>query len=153
MANGIRALAAAGCDVIVDDIAFNFEPYYQDGQINQAVLDVVAAGVVYAGSAGNYADKHYQARFSPGTYSAVAGTWHRWLTDDETFTMQIGPYGSLVVSLQWNDAWGASANDYDLYLFNDSLSDVLKYSTDRQTGSGLPVEGFASTTPSAPPFG
>ncbi len=53
MAANIRALAAAGAKVIVDDITYFAEPMFQDGVIGQAVEDVTAAGVTYFSSAGN----------------------------------------------------------------------------------------------------
>jgi len=140
MATGIRTLAAAGCRVIVDDIAYNGEPYYEDGPVSQAVKDVMAAGVVYVGSAGNYADKHYQATFTPGTLVVGTGAYHRWLGTDELYTVQIGPYGQLVAVLQWNDRYGSSGNDYDLYLYDYYLTTVLGESTDTQGGSGQPIE-------------
>ncbi len=52
-AQGIRDLADAGADVIVDDVSWLNEPMYQDGVIGKAVEDVTAAGVTYFSSAAN----------------------------------------------------------------------------------------------------
>ena len=46
-AAGIRALATAGSQVIVDDIIYFAEPMFEDGIIAQAVDDVHADGVAY----------------------------------------------------------------------------------------------------------
>jgi hypothetical protein len=45
MANAISSLKAAGCNVIVDDLGFIDEPYFQvAGPINDAINSYVAGG-------------------------------------------------------------------------------------------------------------
>ncbi|MES1263863.1 MAG: S8 family serine peptidase, partial [Peristeroidobacter soli] len=86
-ANNIRALAGdptapnyrAGfkADVIVDDIIYLDEPFFQDGVIAQAVDEVVAKGVSYFSSAGNRpATQAYDSkiRIVPGDSTSWAGT-------------------------------------------------------------------------------
>lgn len=53
MAESIIALAQAGADVIVDDLGYASETYYQQGLISVAVNTVRAEGVAYYTSAGN----------------------------------------------------------------------------------------------------
>jgi hypothetical protein len=62
-ASGINKLAAAGADVIVDDLAYPHEPMFMDGIIAQAVDNAAAAGVSYFSAAGNAARKSYEAAF------------------------------------------------------------------------------------------
>ena len=62
-ARGILDLAAAGADVVVDDVLLFAEPFFQDGVIAQAVTEVVAGGVAYFSSAGNQADDAFQQDF------------------------------------------------------------------------------------------
>lgn len=50
---GVRALAAAGADIIVDDIFFFNEPEPPEGPINQAITEVFNQGVAYFSAAGN----------------------------------------------------------------------------------------------------
>ncbi|WZO99777.1 Ig-like domain-containing protein [Isosphaeraceae bacterium EP7] len=63
-ANNIRALAAAGAQVIVDDVGYGSQPFFQDGVISQAVSDVRNQyNVLYFSAAGNSADQGYESAF------------------------------------------------------------------------------------------
>ena len=135
LANAITYLAndafgGQGCDVIVDDVAYLDEPYFQDGIVAQAVDAAAAQGVSYFTSAGNSAESHYMQRFvevppsrrpdalipleSPHDFGAAAGQ-----ESDIDWMGVVAGAGEVVVAfLQWNDPFGASTNDYDLYLFD-----------------------------------
>jgi PKD repeat protein len=52
-ATGIQDLATAGASVIVDDLMYLNEPWFQDGVIAQALDSVAAGGVAYFSAAGN----------------------------------------------------------------------------------------------------
>ena len=66
-ADNIRALRAAGCDIIVDDVIYVNESPFQDGIIAAAVNDVTADGALYFSSAGN------EGNFNDGTASVWEG--------------------------------------------------------------------------------
>jgi len=64
-ANGIKALADVGSNVIVDDIIYFAEPMFQDGIIAQATDEVTAQGATYLSSAGNGERQSYESAFNP----------------------------------------------------------------------------------------
>ncbi len=52
------------------------------------------------------------------------------------------------ISLKWSDPLGASTNDYDLYVFDATLTTVLAFSETTQNGTGDPIE-FIGTNQAA----
>ena len=116
MANGINALAAAGARVVVDDLSFFSEPKFEDGIIAEAVKNFATNGRVYVSSAGNRAQQHYRApynrltglNFPSSEYPGV----HDYSSGDIGNTVVVPPFCSIVVILQWNNRFGASADDF-----------------------------------------
>jgi VCBS repeat-containing protein len=130
-ANGILALAAAGCKVIVDDVSYFDEPFFQNGVVAQAIQTVEAEGVTYVTAAGNDASDAYQAAWAPisGTFDGTK------LTDAESFggslvqTVTINTEGTgydVPVLLEWNQAYGAATSDLEMLVFNSSGRLVAK---------------------------
>jgi len=75
-ANNIDALATQGkSNIIVDDVGYPDEPFFQDGLISQAVNTVTTDGVSYFSSARNEADHGYLSNFRAATGTVTgAGT-------------------------------------------------------------------------------
>ena len=124
-ANGILALAAAGCKVIVDDVSYFDEPFFQNGVVAQAIQTVEAEGVTYITAAGNDAENAYQAAWTPisGTFDGKA------LSDAESFggslvqTVTINTEGTgydVPLLLEWNQAYGQATSDLEILVFNAS---------------------------------
>ena len=52
-AQGILQLQQDGCNIIVDDVTYITEPFFQDGVVSRAVNQVASQGVSYFSAAGN----------------------------------------------------------------------------------------------------
>jgi subtilisin-like proprotein convertase family protein len=147
-ADNIRALRAAGCDIIVDDVIYDNESPFQDGPIATAVNDVTVDGALYFSSAGN------EGNFNDGTSSVWEGDFKK---ANGTIPLlaaagDLNDFGSGVISnrvessslfvlaLYWSDPLGAADDDYDLYILNSTLTAVLDASTDTQDGDDDPFE-------------
>jgi subtilisin family serine protease len=147
MINAIIALTNAGCQIIVDDLGFFQSPYFEDGPVAQAAQAAVNAGIFYCSAANNHADKHYQGGFRGGGDPGITGNP---LTNVHLFAGASVAEGDFrcavtlpgltpaVIVLQWSDRFGASANDYDLYLFDGDT--LLASSINVQDGDDDPIE-------------
>jgi parallel beta-helix repeat protein len=132
---GIDALVNAGCTVIVDDVGWLHEPFFQDGIVASHVQSVASGGsVLYLSSAGNDAFSHYQGRYVEDV--DYPGYHNKYLY------VSIPPGGTLSTVLQWDDPWTGSSNDYDLYLFDTSDYNLLYSSEYTQDGDDAPMEYF-----------
>ena len=162
-ANNIRALRAAGCDIIVDDVFYFVETPFQDGQspgviantnggvVIEAVNDVTADGALYFSSAGNSGNRNdnqsgvWEGDFVDGgavvapilAIEGPAARLHSFGT--QTFnTLTVA--GANVDNLHWSDPLGGSANDYDLFRLNAAGTTVLAASINNQNGTQDPYE-------------
>ena len=161
-AANIRALQAAGCNIIVDDVFYFVETPFQDGQtaavvstsqggvVTQAVNDVVADGVFYFSSAGNEGNLDigtsgtYEGDFVPQSAASPlpTGNVHNF-GSGQAYDVITSP-GEQVVGLFWADPLGGSGNDYDLYVLNSTGASILAASTNIQNGTQDPVELIGS---------
>ncbi len=139
------AFDGEGADVIVDDIGFYYEPFFEDGLVAQAAADAVDGGTVYVSSAGNWAERHYEGDFTDN------GDGYHVFDGGSDIAMRVRTdrrYSGVL--LQWNDQFGASANDYNLFVcpvgimpthFN-ILNDVCEASSYIQDGDDDPAENL-----------
>lgn len=156
MAQNILDLAAAGCDVIVDDVLYLAEGVFQDGVIAQAVDTVASQGVIYFSSAGNSGNLNhgtagvfegdYAGTALPGPLVSAGVSAHDFgATEGVSNSNEITFDSPFFFTLQWADPLGGATNDYDLFLLDAALSTVLAASTFTQNGSQDPFE-FIDTT-------
>ena len=169
-ADNIRALRAAGCDIIVDDLFYFVETPFQDGQapgivsnsnggvVIQAVKDVTASGALYfssAGNSGNFNDGTsgaWEGDFvdggpTTGALSAGAGRLHSW--GGQNFNLLRAANVDAPITLYWSDPLGGSSNDYDLFRLNSAGTAVSASSTNIQNGTQDPIEQVSQSMASA----
>ncbi|MFQ6113549.1 MAG: S8 family serine peptidase, partial [bacterium] len=137
------AFTGDGSDIIVDDLGFLTQPFFEDGLLAQTVDEVVSKGVTYLTAAGNQAHRHYENDYVEGSlnqlhvhdFGVAAGG-----ASDVTMGIKVGANTSVIVILQWNDRFGGSGNDYDLFIFNETLDSVFAESKNLQNGNKNPIE-------------
>lgn len=120
-------------------------PIWGPGDGSGAVCDKIAEaraeGILWSQAMGNSAQAHWW------------GNWDDTNTNDyldfipgtiELVPVYLSPSTSLSAYLKWDDPWGTSSNDYDLILFDDTLTlPPVGWSHDIQDGLGgndYPIE-------------
>ncbi|MEQ9617939.1 MAG: S8 family serine peptidase [Deltaproteobacteria bacterium] len=134
-----------GVDVIVDDVGFLSEPYFQDGSVAEEAAEAVEDGIIFVSAAGNDADRHYQDIFLDDDpedteldfhdFGAAAGEG-----SDIGMTVEIPGFSDSVIVLQWTNPFGEASDDYDLFLVDSFTGEILDSSTDEQDGNDDPIE-------------
>jgi hypothetical protein len=154
-----------GCDIIVDDVTYYAEGAFQDGPIAQAVNTVKASGALMFSSAGN----------SGRLDASTSGTWEGDFVDSLTTIaifngsswqgLPIHSFNGLTggsavntdtitsttgsaISVKWANPLGGATDDYDVFLFDSTLSTLFDVSADTQATTLEPLEimgqGFTS---------
>ncbi len=156
-AQRIEDLAAAGADVIADDVIYFEEPFFQDGPVAAAVNRVAGEGVAYFSAAGNENIRignkdvaSWQGQFA-GTGSCPAGVPHYASPDqfdcaafdgasDNGFAITVRGHGSLLIDLQWAEPWYGVESDFDAYLVDAAGNELTGGEQDNPGVSEKPVE-------------
>jgi len=161
---GIRDLAdpnMGNCDLLVDDVRYNLEPFYQDGPVTNVIDSVTNEGIPYFSSAGNDGQNSYEAEFRDSGNDGVINS--------SSVAHDFDPSGSAVdtlqritirqngtfriFTLQWTDpsalvdgSVGADT-DIDVAIVNDTLGIVAQSARNSDLdGNGLPFEGLIEHT-------
>ena len=160
-ANSILALQAAGCTIIVDDISYFFEPFFQDGNVIQsAVESVTAAGVSYFTAAGNEGANFYEAAInvtSGGLPDGSIGLAQRFTDGSDLQSITIAANATVYLDLQWDQPFrstngsgtgtgAGSAYSLELLLFSGAT--IVASATSNLIGSD-PVQVLQFSNPSA----
>lgn len=105
-------------DIIVDDLGFFGEPYFEDGDLARAV-SALPADILYFSSAGNSGNTHYEQQ-----YATFSTSRHNFGVqngaNDDAIGFQIRPNRGAFVLLQWSDRYESPNSNYDLFVFDDS---------------------------------
>jgi Subtilase family len=160
-AENIEELRDEGAKVIVDDVAYPIEPFFQEGPVGAAVSNVADTGVTYFSSAGNNnlldldgneigsweAQQYRDAGICPPAVQAVPvlkGThcldFNPGLQADRTLGIKVAPGATLSVDLQWNEPWEGVGTDLDAFLLNSSGSLIAGSVEENIDVSQRPVE-------------
>ncbi|HKZ15828.1 MAG TPA: S8 family serine peptidase [Solirubrobacterales bacterium] len=167
-AHNIEVLAApvsaggAGADVIVDDVAYYEEPFFQDGPVAVAIKNVTEAGVTYLTAAGNnnlisqgndyaswereeFLDTTCPGAVVPYVFGASSNclNFSPNATDDPAFGITVAPKSKLVIDLQWAEPWYGVHADLNAFLLDANEEVVIVKQTKKNAGSGAvpqPVE-------------
>jgi len=164
-ANGITALAAAGADVIVDDLAYLNEPMFQDGVVAQAVDSAVAGGVAYYSAAGNQGRNSYEAPFRDSgevfcieifepigdcnPFFERVGRLHDFDPGPGELLFQgitIPINATLSIAMQWDEAFGNAQIDHDIVLLDETGTAWYEFGANDNvsTGDGWEVLQFTN---------
>ncbi|MGL5081657.1 MAG: S8 family serine peptidase [Microcoleaceae cyanobacterium] len=164
MTEAISALTLAGADIIVDDMGFTNQPFFQDGLEAQAVDQAVSQGVAFFSAVGNDSQHSYEAEFSNSgqqftvngvTYDAHDFNGGTGVDVLNQFTLEprerFGP-----LSLQWDEPFASvsggqgSTQDLDIFLVKQNslhgltAADIVASSTGDNIGAD-PLETVSFT--------
>jgi Bacterial Ig-like domain/Subtilase family len=126
----------AGAKVIVDDVAWFEEPFFQDGPVANAVDKVAAEGVSYFSAAGNdnlFEGSNAIASWETPSFrdsgscpvvvqllSGFNGThcldFKPGAESDDTFGIKVSAGATLTLDLQWAEPWYGVGTDLDAFL-------------------------------------
>ena len=161
LANASQWLTAQGVTVINASWGyFTSGPGDGTGIVDNIVTQSTAAGTMWSVAAGNHATKHWSGPFNDQDNN----TWHEFQNTPfiDEGNQVTGFFGALfagdpvAAELKWDDPFGASCRDYDLYLKrtddNTGLPITVASSETRQNDGACvpganPVEQFATTAP------
>jgi subtilisin family serine protease len=166
-AEGVEDLAkpviegGVGSQVIVDDVGYFEEPFFQDGPVAVAVNEVTEGGATYLAAAGNdnlfdaegneiaswEAPEYRDSGACPAKVAAIAGfngshcmDFNPGAATDRSFGIKVDPHEVLSIDLQWAEPWEGIETDFDAVLLG-AAGEVLTGSAEENvTATQQPVE-------------
>jgi S-layer protein (TIGR01567 family) len=138
-ANAVDYAIGQNVDIISMSVNWLVGPFDGTGYIDEIVDNATSSGIIWVNSAGNFARKHWEGKFSGN-----GDNWHDFIPGDEL--MNLGYFGAetpIAVYLSWDD-WPVSYQDYDLFLVNTS-GYIVGGSTNNQIAGFPPYEALEGT--------
>jgi len=164
-AQNIEGLAKAsggpGADVIVDDVSYFEEPFFQNGPVAAAVDAVSADGNTYLSAAGNdnlfdgegneiaswEAPAFRDSGACPPAIAAIGELNADHCLDfnpgaavDRTFGIKVEPEETVTLDLQWAEPWFGVKTDLDALLLDDEGEILTGSAEDNVKATKRPVE-------------
>jgi hypothetical protein len=166
-AENIEALArppaegGVGAKVVVDDVSYPGEPFFQEGPIAVAVRHASETGATYFSSAGNnstldpsgneigsWEAKEYRSaggcppaiQAFPALHPDACMDFNPGAQTDRTLGVKVAPGGTLTVDMQWNEPWEGVETDLDAFLL-DANGGLIASSAERNVSKDqVPLE-------------
>lgn len=147
LGNAVTWCISQGVQIISHSVGWSINAGGLDGTgvIDEIVDTAAANGILWVNSAGNQALAHWGGLFS----DPDGDGWLNFQGTTEINGFTVYGTETVYVAMNWNDTWGASGNDYDLFLYRmDNLTTPVASSMDIQNGNDNPTE-FIAFTPSS----
>jgi subtilisin family serine protease len=150
--------------VIVDDVAYYAEPFFQDGPVAVAVDEVTAAGATYFSAAGNdnlfdaegnsissWETPEFRDAAACPTPLAALSLEHCLDFDpsageDNTLGITVAAGATLRLDFQWAEPWQGVETDLDAYLLDAAGASILTSGTADNPGSSQKPFEFLTWT-------
>jgi subtilisin family serine protease len=133
------------------------------GYVDEAIDEFRENGILFIAAAGNegsysevYAGDTYIFGYHwEGTFNdSNADHYHEFIpgnADSWYNVIMAAPYNDdegnpldndVTVVMRWDDTWSGASIDYDIFLYDYDIEDIVTASTEYQTGTQPPLEGF-----------
>jgi Subtilase family len=155
----------AGANVIVDDVAYFEEPFFQDGPVAAAINKVTSEGVVYLTAAGNDnlfdSEGHeiasweapefrdagscppailaYESKIGVPLHPTHCMDFNPGVETDTTFGITVSRGATLFADLQWAEPWYGVTTNLDAFLIGPN-GEVVEDSREKNLSDGRPFE-------------
>jgi hypothetical protein len=140
-----RLQQEAGANVIVDDVGYLDEPFFQEGVIGDAISTVRNAGATYLTSAGNSAFGGFEKtidQWDPQPDGTSLVDWKPGKGIDSTMRIHVNTGGFF--ALEWDNPYngvvGDVTADLDIEFHDPVTHELIAQGTDNNFYTGVPVE-------------